>query len=168
MTKVVSPHLLDDVRNADSTAGRIAALRALKNDIIGHNQKKQAWTELGILPLLSDVLLSRRGVGRKADFHQTEEDEMCFQAITIIGSLALGMHLESLSCMCSSTGSNLSHFFFFFPRWTGIHLPDFGWGDHSLAALHTIHTLVSSIPRSRRPSNSQHYCGSACLGIPKC
>lgn len=98
MTKVVSPHLLDDVRNADSTAGRIAALRALKNDIIGHNQKKQAWTELGVLPLLSDVLLSRRGVvARKADFHSpkqhpTEEDEMCFQAITIIGSLALGMY----------------------------------------------------------------------------
>ncbi|DAA79431.1 TPA_exp: Uncharacterized protein A8136_0204 [Trichophyton benhamiae CBS 112371] len=97
MTKVVSPHLLDDVRSADSTAGRIAALRALKNDIIGHNQKKQAWTELGVLPLLSDVLFSRRGVARKADFHShgpkqhtTEEDEMCFQAITIIGSLALG------------------------------------------------------------------------------
>lgn len=100
MTKVVSPHLLDDVRSADSTAGRIAALRALKNDIIGHNQKKQAWTELGVLPLLSDVLFSRRGVARKADFHShgpkqhtTEEDEMCFQAITIIGSLALGMRL---------------------------------------------------------------------------
>ncbi|KAM5441090.1 hypothetical protein MferCBS31731_003878 [Microsporum ferrugineum] len=95
MTKVVSPHLLDDVRNADSTAGRIAALRALKNDIIGHHQKKQAWTELGILPLLSDVLSSRRGVGKKIDCqrprqHQTEEDEMCFQAITVIGSLALG------------------------------------------------------------------------------
>ncbi|EFR03412.1 armadillo repeat protein [Nannizzia gypsea CBS 118893] len=95
MTKVVSPQLLDDVRNADSTAGRIAALRSLKNDIIGHNQKKQAWTELGILPLLSDVLMSRRGVARKPEFHspkqnQTEEDEMCFQAITIIGSLALG------------------------------------------------------------------------------
>ncbi|KAM5464020.1 hypothetical protein MauCBS54593_007196 [Microsporum audouinii] len=95
MTKVVSPHLLDDVRNADSTAGRITALRALKNDIIGHHQKKQAWTELGILPLLSDVLSSRRGVGKKIDCqrprqHQTEEDEMCFQAITVIGSLALG------------------------------------------------------------------------------
>ena len=107
MTKVVSPHLLDDVRNADSTAGRIAALRALKNDIIGHDQKKQAWTELGVLPLLSDVLLSRRGVARKADFqspkqHTTEEDEMCFQAITIIGSLTLGMRL-------------FFFFFFFFP-----------------------------------------------------
>ncbi|KAF3483521.1 armadillo repeat protein [Arthroderma uncinatum] len=95
MTKVVSPRLLEDVRNADSPAARIAALRALKNDIIGHHQKKQAWTEIGILPLLSDVLSSRRGVGKKADYdsprqHQTEEDEMCFQAITIIGSLALG------------------------------------------------------------------------------
>ncbi|KAK2879558.1 hypothetical protein FQN49_000751 [Arthroderma sp. PD_2] len=96
MTKVVSPHLLEDVRNADSTAARIASLRALKNDIIGHQQKKQAWTEIGILPLLSEVLSSRHGLGKKADDyesprqHQTEEDEMCFQAITIIGSLALG------------------------------------------------------------------------------
>ncbi|EEQ90655.1 hypothetical protein RJZ56_003295 [Blastomyces dermatitidis] len=107
MTRAAAPHIISDIQNPESTASRIAALRLLKNDIIGHDQRKEAWVGRGIVPLLSQILAGRRGTGKKSIVGEvnghakqqylagrrsgrSEEDEACLQAIIIIGSLAQG------------------------------------------------------------------------------
>lgn len=107
MTRAATPQIISDIRDPESTASRIAALRLLKNEIIGHDQRKEAWIGWGIVPLLSQILAGRRGTGKKSIVgevnghakHQhlsgrrngrSDEDEACLQAIIIIGSLAQG------------------------------------------------------------------------------
>lgn len=106
MTKPEPPKLLTEIRSAESSSTRLAALRVLKNDIIGHDQRKESWIEWGIVPLLAGVLESRRttGAGKKSVAREqssgghplkrrhsrSEEDEICLQAIIILGSLAQG------------------------------------------------------------------------------
>lgn len=97
----MSLELLPELRNPSSSSTQITSLRAVKNDIIGHGQKKQAWIESGIVPILSHILTSRQGLGKYPTGQEPEqdgsrkrlldEDECCLQAIIIIGSLAQGM-----------------------------------------------------------------------------
>ncbi|KAK2745629.1 hypothetical protein FQN55_006120 [Onygenales sp. PD_40] len=105
MTRAAPPQIISDIRDPESAASRIAALRQLKNDIIGHDQRKEAWVGYGIVPLLAHILSGRRGTGKaiaarglngKAKYpsarrnSRTEEDEVSLQAILITGSLAQG------------------------------------------------------------------------------
>jgi len=104
MTRSSTPPILVELQNPTSHATQIAALKALKNEIVGHDQKKEAWIGYGILPLLSSVLHARRpsngkrfsrdinGDSGQVEKRQprTEEDEACLQAVIVIGSLASG------------------------------------------------------------------------------
>ncbi|EER37308.1 armadillo repeat protein [Histoplasma capsulatum H143] len=107
MARAATPQIISDIQNPDSTASRIEALRLLKNDIIGHDQRKEAWIGWGIIPLLSQILAGRRGAGKKTTGGEvnghtrrqhlarsrsgrSDDDEVCLQAILIIGSLAQG------------------------------------------------------------------------------
>ncbi|EDN03504.1 conserved hypothetical protein [Histoplasma mississippiense (nom. inval.)] len=105
MARAATPQIISDIQNPDSTASRIEALRLLKNEIIGHDQRKEAWIGWGIIPLLSQILAGRRGAGKKTTGGEvnghtrrqhlarsrsgrSDDDEVCLQAILIIGSLA--------------------------------------------------------------------------------
>ncbi|OJJ44141.1 hypothetical protein ASPZODRAFT_135623 [Penicilliopsis zonata CBS 506.65] len=109
MTRATTPPpLLLQLQSPESLSSQTAGLRALKNDIIGHDHRKEAWIGWGIVPVLSHVLASRlsgdkrfaelelNGAGAGATQQglqrtgRTVEDEACVQAIIIVGSLAQG------------------------------------------------------------------------------
>ncbi|KAL4918896.1 armadillo-type protein [Aspergillus aurantiobrunneus] len=100
MTSAETPPILLQLQNADSLASQAAALRGLKNETIGHNQRKENWVQLGLIPFLANVLVSR-SFGTSAEFKcsakhrklpgsREEADDACLQAIILLGSLAQG------------------------------------------------------------------------------
>ena len=103
MTRSSTPHLLNEIQNASSLTDQVAALRTLKNEIIGHQQKKERWISLGVLAPLVRILNTHRGSGKRRcrDFHgnrahskqrgtRSNEEEARLQAIIVVGSLAQG------------------------------------------------------------------------------
>lgn len=71
----------------------MTSLRTLKNELIGHDQRKEAYVGAGIIPALARVLASSRPTGKAAtaEFDQNSEDaQACLQAILIVGSLIQG------------------------------------------------------------------------------
>ena len=81
----------------------MAALRALKNDIIGHEEKKQMWVGLGAVALIARILNTHKGNGKRKYKEvngsgnlggkrtiRTEEEEARLQAVIVVGSLAQG------------------------------------------------------------------------------
>lgn len=48
--------VLSQIRNARSFAEQSAALRSLKNEIVGHVQKKEKWIECGVLEPVVEIL----------------------------------------------------------------------------------------------------------------
>ena len=75
---------------------RLAALRALKNELIGHEEKKELWVRSGVLRPLRDVLdLPKRPAGITPKRHQdrSEQEEARLQAIIIVGSIAQGQYI---------------------------------------------------------------------------
>ena len=103
MTRPSTPPILAELRSSSSPASQVAALRALKNEIIGHEQKKEMWISLGVLSPIKRILNSHKGAGKRkyrdgnGDSKQTkrrgsrtDEEEARLQAIIIVGSLAHG------------------------------------------------------------------------------
>ena len=103
MTRPSTPPILSELRSASSPASQVKALRDLKNELIGHEQKKELWIGLGVLAPLGRILNSHKGNGKKK--HRdvngtgnkskgrgfgTEEEEARLQAIIVVGSLAHG------------------------------------------------------------------------------
>ena len=82
----------------------MAALRALKNELVGHEQKKEMWVSLGVVAPLTRILNTHKGGGKRRHREangaldrvgraptRTDEEEARMQAIIIVGSLASGM-----------------------------------------------------------------------------
>ncbi len=105
MTRPSTPPILAELRSPSSPASQVAALRALKDEIIGHEQKKDMWIGLGVLAPLKRILNTHKGSGRRkhrddnVDSSQTrrkgsrtDEEEARLQAIIIVGSLAYGQY----------------------------------------------------------------------------
>ena len=105
MARPSTPPILSELRSDSSPASQVKALRKLKNEVIGHEQKKEMWIRLGILTPLVRILTSYKGDGKrrlrdiKGDGSQeatkrirTEEEEARLQAIIIVGSLAHGQY----------------------------------------------------------------------------
>lgn len=102
MTRAAPPILLQ-LQNPDSISSQVACLRALKNELIGHDQRKETYVAAGIISALARVLESRwPGKPTTSESHgstprqvtasfQTSDDlDACLQAILIVGSLAQG------------------------------------------------------------------------------
>ena len=98
-----SPTILSELRSPSSPASQVAALRALKNEIIGHEQKKEMWIGLGVVTPISRILDTHRGSGKRKhndtnggldrttwSRSRSEEEEARLQAVIIVGSLAHG------------------------------------------------------------------------------
>ncbi|TKA51335.1 hypothetical protein B0A49_12942, partial [Cryomyces minteri] len=93
---------MSELRNPTSSSAQITALKQLKNDIVGHDQRKEQAIKNGIVPLLVRILSSsakangkRRsgelnGNAGEASRRQswTTDDELRLQATFIVGSLA--------------------------------------------------------------------------------
>ncbi|KAL9102474.1 MAG: hypothetical protein Q9163_002374 [Psora crenata] len=103
MTRPSTPPILLELRSASSLASQIKALRQLKNELIGHEQRKEMWVALGVLAPLVRILEShkgdsKRGLGDSDAYRnqdetthlETEDEQARLQAIIIIGSLAHG------------------------------------------------------------------------------
>lgn len=104
MALPTTPPILSELRSSTSSINQVAALRALKNEIIGHEQKKREWVGLGVLAPLARILTTPRANGKRRESNgnrpahhgktalgRTDEEEARLQAIVIIGSLASGM-----------------------------------------------------------------------------
>ncbi|KAJ5928088.1 hypothetical protein N7466_007044 [Penicillium verhagenii] len=105
MTRATAPPILLQLQSPDSISSQIASLRVLKNELIGHDQRKEVYVAAGIIPTLASVLGSRwpgksseaesnRSLTQAASPYQvsdsSEGSEACLQAILIVGSLAQG------------------------------------------------------------------------------
>ena len=101
MTRPSTPPILSELRSASSPASQVAALRALKNEVIGHEQKKEMWVGLGVLAPIARILNTHKGNGKrrhrdvstnqsKHRASRSDEEEARLQAIIIVGSLAHG------------------------------------------------------------------------------
>lgn len=104
MARPATPPILSELRHGTHPASQVAALRALKHEIIGHEQQKRKWVGLGVLDPIERILNISKGNGKRRDvsdngtahqsrlpFVRTEEEEARFQAIVTVGSLAHGL-----------------------------------------------------------------------------
>ncbi|KAJ5136899.1 hypothetical protein N7448_005453 [Penicillium atrosanguineum] len=99
--------ILSQLQSLESISEQVASLRALKNELIGHDQRKEAYVTGGIFPILAQVLALRRpGKAAAAESNrsslsqatsnqgpgetQMSDETACLQAILIAGSLAQG------------------------------------------------------------------------------
>lgn len=103
MTLPTTPPILSELRSSTSAASQVAALRALKNEIIGHEQNKRMWIGLGVLVPIVRIINTVNGSGKRRDqngtrtalhgktaFSRSDEEEARLQAIIVVGSLAHG------------------------------------------------------------------------------
>lgn len=100
MARPQSPPILAQLRSAATIPEQAAALRALKNDIVGHVQKKEQWISFGVLePIVMTILPERphaklNGKGRNGPFCSrplSEEDTAKLQALQLLASFAHGI-----------------------------------------------------------------------------
>ncbi|KAL8642183.1 MAG: hypothetical protein Q9228_001113 [Teloschistes exilis] len=95
--------ILSELRSSTSATCQVAALRALKNEIIGNDQKKRTWIGRGVLSPLVPIINPVNGNGKRRDqnvprtgdhvttaLEQSDEEEARVQAIIVVGSLAHG------------------------------------------------------------------------------
>ncbi|KAI9376647.1 armadillo-type protein [Aspergillus egyptiacus] len=104
MTRAATLPVLLQLQSAETLSSQAAALRGLKNDTIGHEQRKEALVRLGVIPILGDLLTSWKvGGSNAADSElkkgpkqrelpgtREEANGACLQAIILLGSLAQG------------------------------------------------------------------------------
>lgn len=103
-----SQPILAQILQPSSPTEHITALRALKNDIIGHQQRKEAWIGLGILDSIVQASASqesrqgsRSGQEPAEDVESlSEEENLRLQALSILGSLAYGKQPSSQIKLC--------------------------------------------------------------------
>lgn len=60
MRRQVEPSLLAELSAAKNFSDQVAALRAIKNLLVGHDLRKVEWVGHGILPLFSELLSTKR------------------------------------------------------------------------------------------------------------
>jgi armadillo repeat-containing protein 8 len=96
---IESLSILSHLQSARTYADQAAALRSLKNEVVGHIQRKELWIKLGALDPVVKILASCRSpmkhVQRK-DVYQgrlygdmlTDEEAVRLQAVQLLSSFA--------------------------------------------------------------------------------
>jgi len=109
MGRSAIPTALIELSNPSSPEAQLAALQSLKNEIVGHEQRKELAVTHGVVKPLAKLLRAeaRKGGKRRRDLSNgnaaglfsegrrslaewTTEDELRFQATLVVGSLANG------------------------------------------------------------------------------
>lgn len=100
MARPQTSPILAQLRSAKTLSEQAAALQALKNEIVGHVQKKEAWIRLGVLEPIVRALsvegTQAKPNGKESSFRQelrplSEEHSVKLQALQLIGSFSNGM-----------------------------------------------------------------------------
>lgn len=95
MARTSSSSVLAQLPSLLSPDTRVAALRTLKNELIGHDEKKELWVRSGVLKPLATVMTSHvppdMRTNKRAE-SRSEQEEARLQAIIIVGSLAQGLY----------------------------------------------------------------------------
>jgi hypothetical protein len=106
MARPQTSPILPQLRNATTCPEQSAALQALKNEIVGHHQKKETWASLGVLEPVVKTLTSVRPAAKANTTNKDarpqpserrtlpDEDKVRLQALQIITSFAKGMCLK--------------------------------------------------------------------------
>lgn len=111
MARPQNSPILAQLRNAKSLLEQTVALQALKNEIVGHVQKKEAWIGLGVLDPIVRTLTSSRSQAKLNGKDATsqllsrplsEEDSVKLQALQLVASFANGTMeiLPAAPCLC--------------------------------------------------------------------
>ncbi|KAH8122739.1 hypothetical protein ACSS6W_005575 [Trichoderma asperelloides] len=101
MARPQTSPILAQLRNAKTCPEQSTALQALKNEIIGHHQKKETWVSLGVLEPVIKTLTSARPTPKSNTAKDarpqassrrplSDEDDVRLQALQIITSFAKG------------------------------------------------------------------------------
>ncbi|KAK1967502.1 armadillo repeat protein [Colletotrichum sublineola] len=99
MTRSSNPPILSQLLSARSYAEQTGALRALKNDIVGHAQKKEMWAGLGVLDPIVQILNAARSLAKvngkdirpsASSRWVSEEENVRLQALQLLASFANG------------------------------------------------------------------------------
>ncbi|KAL6860970.1 ARM repeat-containing protein [Trichoderma novae-zelandiae] len=102
MARPQTSPILSQLRNATTCPEQSAALQALKNEIVGHHQKKETWAGLGVLGPVVKTLTSARSTAKANTTDKdarpqpserralSDEDKVRLQALQIITSFAKG------------------------------------------------------------------------------
>ncbi|KAF9878581.1 armadillo repeat protein [Colletotrichum karsti] len=99
MARSSNPPILSQILSARSYVEQTSALRALKNDIVGHAQKKELWAGLGVLEPVVKILNTARSPakvnGKDTRPHGNprwvnEEEAVRLQALQLLASFANG------------------------------------------------------------------------------
>ena len=88
MVQGPSPEVIQSLRHSTSREAQILTLKQLKNDIVGHEQRKELVVKNGLAEALTDILTSTAAT--PAGGQWSEVDEARLQATLILGSLASG------------------------------------------------------------------------------
>lgn len=100
MARPQSSPILAQLHSAKTFPEQTAALKALKNEIVGHAQKKEEWIRVGILePIVTSLSggrppakLNGKDAGAVADFRPlSEEDAVKLQSLQLLASFANGL-----------------------------------------------------------------------------
>lgn len=99
------------------------ALKTLKNDIVGHQQKKEMWVGLGVVEPIVRIMVLNKSQGKQNsrerydgrstnDSYALSEKEMVrLQALCVIGSLAKGeLPLKSIIVWSNLSSTALDNF----------------------------------------------------------
>lgn len=103
MARQHSSPILAQLRGAKTLLEQKAALQALKNEIVGHVQKKEEWVSVGVLdPIVRSLSGTRAPLktnGKEARPPSSarplsEEESVKLQALQLVGSFANGLSLQ--------------------------------------------------------------------------
>lgn len=117
MGRSIIPSALVELSNPSSSEAQLAALQNLKNEIVGHEQRKELTVTHGVVRPLAGLLRSEATKGGKRRRNGTNghgsglhgetrrsladwipEDELRFQATLVVGSLANGEWAARRAC----------------------------------------------------------------------
>ena len=102
MARLSTSPVLAELQQPSSTYAQIEALRSLKNEIIGHAQKKEWWIAQGVVSCLERILSTHRSSSKRrqrdlngtvngvSEGSRSDEEEARLQAVIVVGSLADG------------------------------------------------------------------------------
>ncbi|RYO86565.1 hypothetical protein DL766_003440 [Monosporascus sp. MC13-8B] len=97
MAKAFDARSISPKLNSSSSSDRIAALRCIKNDVVGHSQRKERWVRRGIIRILVNIVTSApdaNTIGKDArqvsgtSRESTQEETARLHAIQLLASFA--------------------------------------------------------------------------------
>ena len=148
MTRSPSPTLLAELQSPTSLSKLNVALVALKNELIGHEQRKKVWIGYGIVPILARILEQRKvDTGKRSARYSSEGseasnatlsegDSACIHAVVIAGNIAQA----GASFVAPLLAAGIIHRLVFILSDTTCPSP------LTLATLKTLNTLADRLP----------------------